>query len=106
MAALSKPETGWRRSPGKCDVILLIVKLISHTELQLRGKRAVAMDLNKIMIEDMNPILLMSIVNKKLRNQFDSLDQLVRYYNLDGTELLIKLENEGYTYLDDIGQFL
>lgn len=64
------------------------------------------MDLNKIMIEDMNPIMLMSIVNKKLRNQFDSLDQLVRYYGLDGTELLIKLENEGYTYLDDVGQFL
>ncbi len=63
------------------------------------------MDLNKVLIEDMNPIMLMSIVNKKLRNQFGSLDRLVDYYDLDGTDLLIKLENEGYTYFEELGQF-
>jgi len=64
------------------------------------------LDINRILMEEMNPIMLMSFVNKKLQHQFGSLDRLVEYYELDGAELLQKLENEGYTYVDAIGKFI
>ncbi len=39
------------------------------------------MDLNNY--ASMDPVMLMSIINMKLRDEFDSLDDLVRYYEID-----------------------
>lgn len=48
--------------------------------------------------------LLVSIINMKLRNDFDSLDDLCRYYDIDVANLLIKLNNANYYYLIDLNQ--
>ncbi|OOE90366.1 DUF4250 domain-containing protein [Salinivibrio sharmensis] len=61
------------------------------------------MDLNNY--ATMDPVMLMSIVNMKLRDEFDGLDDLVRYYDIDKTALCARLEKAGFTYFADAKQF-
>lgn len=48
------------------------------------------MDLAKF--ETMDPVMLMSIVNMKLRDDFDSLEDLVRYFDIDAEALKARLQ--------------
>lgn len=54
----------------------------------------------------MDPIMLMSIVNMKLRDDFAyDLDKLVRYFDIDRAALEAKLATAGFEFLPDAGQF-
>ncbi|WP_025673608.1 DUF4250 domain-containing protein [Salinivibrio socompensis] len=61
------------------------------------------MDLNNY--ASMDPVMLMSIINMKLRDEFDSLDDLVRYYEIDKTTLCARLKEAGFDYLEATKQF-
>lgn len=55
---------------------------------------------------NMNPNILVSIVNMKLRNDFSDLKDLCYYYNIKEEELQEKLETEDYFYCEQKKQFL
>ncbi|HIF9077801.1 TPA: DUF4250 domain-containing protein [Photobacterium damselae] len=61
------------------------------------------MDLSKF--EAMDPIMLMSIVNMKIRDEFGDLDSLVKFYDIDKDKLIKKLANSGFDYLPEAKQF-
>ncbi|OLQ87224.1 hypothetical protein BIY21_17505 [Vibrio ponticus] len=62
------------------------------------------MDLSKF--ESMDPIMLMSIVNLKLRDDFaGDLDELVKFFDIDRQALEAKLATAGFEFLPDAGQF-
>lgn len=54
---------------------------------------------------NMDPHLLLSIVNMKLRDHFESLEDLARYYDIDLKELINKLAEAGYQYQASNHQF-
>ena len=45
-----------------------------------------------------DPMMLLSVINMKLRDEFDSLEDCCEYYDLDRNELEKKLEQIGYRY--------
>ncbi|MBC8125586.1 MAG: DUF4250 domain-containing protein [Gloeobacteraceae cyanobacterium ES-bin-144] len=53
----------------------------------------------------MDPHLLVGLLNTELRNQCDSLDDLVKTHNLDSTALVEKLATEDYLYRPEQNQF-
>ena len=54
----------------------------------------------------MDTVMLMSIVNMKLRDDFDGdLDKLVAYFDIDRTALEAKLATAGFEFLPEAGQF-
>ncbi|MCG3729405.1 DUF4250 domain-containing protein [Vibrio cincinnatiensis] len=54
----------------------------------------------------MDPIMLMSIINMKLRDEFEGdLDKLVTYFDLDRTKLEARLASAGFEFLPEVGQF-
>lgn len=53
----------------------------------------------------MDPIMLMSIVNMKIRDEFGDLDSYVKFYELDKEALITKLADAGFDYLVDAKQF-
>lgn len=54
----------------------------------------------------MDPIMLMSIINMKLRDEFEGdLDKLVTYFELDRTKLEARLASAGFEFLPEVGQF-
>ncbi|WGW01055.1 DUF4250 domain-containing protein [Vibrio sp. YMD68] len=56
--------------------------------------------------EAMDPIMLMSIINMKLRDDFGGdLDKLAVYFEIDRTALEAKLATAGFDFLSDAGQF-
>ena len=61
------------------------------------------MDLNKY--ESMDPVMLMSIVNMKIRDEFGDLDALVKFYDIDKDKLVAKLAAAGFDYLPQAKQF-
>ncbi|MDV5171758.1 DUF4250 domain-containing protein [Photobacterium rosenbergii] len=61
------------------------------------------MDLNKY--ETMDPVMLMSIVNMKIRDEFGDLDALVKYYDIDKDKLVARLASAGFDYLPEAKQF-
>ena len=54
---------------------------------------------------NMNPTLLMSIVNTALRDDYDSLDSFCEDKDISKEELVEKLKNAGYEYIENINQF-
>ena len=66
---------------------------------------AESMKLNNDIAKAMEPAILVGIINMKLRNQFDSLDKLVRYFDLNRKEIELKLSDAGFVYLADRHQF-
>lgn len=56
-------------------------------------------------IMEMDPFILLSTVNTKLRNDFDSLSSLCDHYNLDQSALMNRLGEFGYDYIGEINQF-
>ncbi|WP_162046935.1 DUF4250 domain-containing protein [Vibrio taketomensis] len=62
------------------------------------------MDLAKF--ASMDPIMLMSIVNLKLRDDFSGdLDELVKFFDIDRQDLEAKLATAGFEFLPEVGQF-
>lgn len=61
------------------------------------------MDLSKY--ESMDPVMLMSIINMKLRDEYGDLDNLVKSLDLDKQKLIDKLANAGFDYLEEAKQF-
>ena len=62
------------------------------------------MELSKF--ESMDPIMLMSIVNLKLRDDFaGDLDELAKFFDIDRQALEAKLATAGFEFLPDAGQF-
>jgi len=61
------------------------------------------MDVKKF--DTMDPVMLMSIVNMKIRDEFGNLDSLVKYYDIDKDKLVARLANAGFDYLPDANQF-
>ena len=53
----------------------------------------------------MDPHLLVGLLNTELRNQCDSLDDLVKTHNLDPGPLIGKMAAAGYTYQPEQNQF-
>ncbi|WP_434356493.1 DUF4250 domain-containing protein [Parasalinivibrio latis] len=54
---------------------------------------------------NMDPVMLMSIVNMKLRDEFTDLDDLTRYFDIDPEALKNKLAEAGFEYLPESKQF-
>ncbi|MGF1693476.1 DUF4250 domain-containing protein [Photobacterium kagoshimensis] len=55
--------------------------------------------------ETMDPVMLMSIVNMKIRDEFGDLDSLVKYYEIDKAQLVARLASAGFDYLPEAKQF-
>jgi len=55
--------------------------------------------------EKMDPIILMSIINMKLRDEFSSLTELVKYFDIDKEKLQKKLADAGFEYQSAQNQF-
>ncbi|BBM38168.1 hypothetical protein JCM16775_0876 [Leptotrichia hofstadii] len=58
-----------------------------------------------INFETKDTMLLYSLVNMKLRDEFLDLDDLVNYYGVDKKELLDRFSNDGYEYVEGENQF-
>ncbi len=62
--------------------------------------------MNLANFESMDPIMLMSIVNMKLRDDFGGdLDKLVAFFDIDRAALEAKLATAGFDFMPDAGQF-
>lgn len=55
--------------------------------------------------ETMDPHLLVGLLNTELRNQAESLEDLLKSHNLPGDQLLRKMESAGYEYQEEQRQF-
>lgn len=55
------------------------------------------------MIND--PFMLLSMCNMKLRDQYDSLEELCAGEDMDQTELVQKLHDAGFDYIPETNQF-
>ena len=57
-------------------------------------------------IETMDPVMLMSIVNMKLRDDFSGdLDKLANFFDIDKAALEAKLATAGFEFLPEAKQF-
>ena len=52
-----------------------------------------------------DPYMLLSFINTKLRDDFDSLDSFCENYQLDRKDIEEKLNNVGYKYVSNENQF-
>jgi len=55
--------------------------------------------------ETMDPVMLMSIVNMKIRDEFGDLDSLINYFEIDKEILINRLKQAGFDYLSEVKQF-
>lgn len=60
---------------------------------------------NNDSVMEMDPFILLSTVNTKLRNDFPSLSALCERYDLNKSHLMEKLGEFGYEYIGEINQF-
>lgn len=56
------------------------------------------------MLNTNNIELLVSLINTKLRDEFDSLISLCEDEDIDYNELISKLESNGYYYNEEVNQ--
>ncbi len=62
--------------------------------------------MNLANFESMDPVMLMSIVNMKLRDDFaGDLDKLANFFDIDRAALEAKLASAGFDFLPEAGQF-
>ena len=52
-----------------------------------------------------DPFMLLSYINTKLRDQYESLDELCASMDIDRNELMERLERAGFEYMPEINQF-
>lgn len=62
--------------------------------------------MNRDRVVKMDPYMLLSIINMKLRDQFSSLDDLCEDFEVTVEELKNKLNNVGYKYQSETNQFV
>lgn len=56
-------------------------------------------------VRTMDPNLLYSLINTRLRNDYSDLDDLVRSLDLDRDVLLQRLADAGFVYVAELKQF-
>lgn len=56
-------------------------------------------------MKNMDPVILLSFINTKLRDEYSSLNLLCKDLSLDEKFLINKLQDIGYEYNIDINQF-
>ncbi len=61
------------------------------------------MDISNFKEMDVN--MLFSIVNMKLRDEFEALEEFCRYYDIEQSEFEKKLEDGGYSYSKQNNKF-
>ncbi|MCY9845777.1 DUF4250 domain-containing protein [Vibrio caribbeanicus] len=61
--------------------------------------------MNLEQFESMDPVILLSMVNMKIRDEFGDLDNLVKFYDIDKAKLVKKLSDAGFDYLVESKQF-
>ncbi|MBY6198898.1 DUF4250 domain-containing protein [Vibrio hangzhouensis] len=62
--------------------------------------------MNLANFETMDPVMLMSIVNMKLRDDFGGdIDKLTSYFDISKPALIDKLASAGFEFLPEAGQF-
>ncbi|UPR25645.1 DUF4250 domain-containing protein [Vibrio cyclitrophicus] len=62
--------------------------------------------MNLANFEKMDSVMLMSIVNMKLRDDFGGdLDRVVNFYEIDKAALIAKLASAGFEYFPEAKQF-
>lgn len=62
--------------------------------------------MNLANFESMDPVMLMSIVNMKLRDDFGGdLDKLAAFFDIDRAALEAKLASAGFDFLPEARQF-
>lgn len=61
--------------------------------------------MNKETIESMNPEILLSLINTKLRNNYNSLNLLCEDNNISAKLIESKLNTIGYSYNGELNQF-
>lgn len=54
---------------------------------------------------EMDPHLLVGLLNTELRNHCDSLNDLLKTHNIDSVRLVKKMEKSGYIYQPEQNQF-
>lgn len=52
-----------------------------------------------------DPVMLMSFINMKLRDEYLTLDEFCQAYNLDETRLKAEMEASGFDWMPGIRQF-
>ena len=53
-----------------------------------------------------NPMMLLSVVNTQLRDEFSSLDELCAFFNAEKDDIEEKLAAIDYTYDPDLNRFV
>lgn len=53
-----------------------------------------------------NPLMLYSVVNTKLRDQYDSLKELCEDMDINEQEIREKLKKEGFEYITELNKFV
>lgn len=56
-------------------------------------------------VKILDPIILLSMVNMKLRDQYSSLDLLCSDLELNKDDIVSRLEEVGYSYVETENQF-
>lgn len=52
-----------------------------------------------------DPYMLLSVINTKLRDEYSSLDSLCDGLDVDKSEIVEKLAKAGFSYNEDLNQF-
>jgi hypothetical protein len=60
---------------------------------------------DKEVLMNMDPFMLVSALNTKLRNEFESLPALCERFDLNQSDLMSKVGKFGYEYIGEINQF-
>lgn len=55
---------------------------------------------------NMDPNILVSIVNMKLRNDFENIEDLCKYYDIEKDDLDRALDKNNYFYCESNAQYL
>ncbi|NFG90725.1 DUF4250 domain-containing protein [Clostridium botulinum] len=63
------------------------------------------MIIDKDQIRNMNPYILLSLVNAKLRDEFENLKDFCKTYDLKEDEIIIKMKTIDYKYDSEINKF-
>jgi len=62
--------------------------------------------MNKEQLIKMDPYMLLSIINMKLRNEFNNLEDFCYDINIENEFIIEKLEEIGYKYDKELNQFV
>ncbi|HCL4576396.1 DUF4250 domain-containing protein [Clostridium botulinum] len=63
------------------------------------------MIIDKDQIRNMNPYILLSLVNTKLRDEFENFKDFCKTYDLREDEIITKMKTIDYKYDSEINQF-